>query len=275
MRLALLCLFWASAIRAGEPLQILDIVETSAPQAAADSATRSLQYLLERLPTPYQLIKINRSRAHQWAKTNSYACIPWLRRTPEREQDFLFSLPYLIESPLQLVVRADSPLDQHLLKLVDAEGRVSLRQLMAMQDFPRLGVEQKRSYGQQLDLLMAELAQQQRLLLRNVPPERVGYGLHMLEKNFIDATLEYPKVVKLSGLPLHSWPLQEAEAYTPVYFACSKTPAGASAIATINQVIQTAAGQQIYQQLALGSLDSATHQHALLYWQQMLADNNR
>lgn len=271
MRLALVVLLFVAAVRAEEPLQILDTVETSMQLAAADPAAQSLHYLLERLPTPYELIKINRSRARQWAKTNDNACMPWLRRTPDREKDFLFSAPYLLESSLQLIVRRDSPLDRQLSQQVDSQGRLSLRLLMAQQDFPIIGVEQARSYGPVLDVLIVELAAQQRIFQRNAPPEQVGFSLQMLEKNFVDATLEYPKVVKLSGLPLRGWPLQEAEPYTLVHFACSKTAAGAATIKMLNQLIHSAALQPAYQQMAVSSLTSETRAEALLHWQHSLA----
>lgn len=273
MRLIVLLLLYSFGASASEPLQVVDTINSNPHQASVDPATQSLKYLLDHLPMPYQLMEINRSRARQWTKSAPNACMPWLRRTAQREKDYLFTVPYLVEGALQLVVRTGSPLDQRLPALADAQGRISLTQLMQLQKFPVLGVEHARSYGDRLDALLAGLAREQKLFIRNTPSERVGSMLQMLEKNFIDAALEYPKVMANAGsnTTLRFWPLQEAEPFNLVHFACSKTTAGTRSVAMLNQVIHTAAAVPAYQQMALGSIAPSARTRALQYWQQALA----
>jgi len=106
---------------------------------------------------------------------------------------------------------------------------------------------------------------------RNAPLEQVGNNLQMLEKGFIEATLEYPKIVTRSGLPLQSWPLQEAEPFNLVYFACSKTDAGAQSVQIINQLINQVSQQKDYLLLALAGIPTQQQAQALQFWQQALA----
>lgn len=261
---------WSAASQANH-LKIVDTLKAVPFHQNTQQEAQTLEYLLSRLPVPYELIDLNRSRARIWTQSVENACMPWLRKTPQREQEFYFTKPYMVESAIVLVTRQQSPWTTQLSSLAADTGAISLNQLMNQKKPPGLSVDLARSYGDRLDPLLQTLAQQRKVMQRNAPVEQVGTNLHMLQKGFIEATLEYPKVVRRSGLALQSWPLQEAEPFNLVFFACSKTNAGARSVQIINQIIKQAIQQQDFRQLALAGIPADRQSQALQFWQQALA----
>jgi len=249
-------------------LKIVDTSKAVPFQQNAQPETQTLQYLLSRLPVPYEPVDLNRSRARIWTQTADNACMPWLRKTPKREQEFFFSQPYMVESAIALVTRRQSAWTETLTHLAAATGAVSLHQLITPKKSPVLSVDLARSYGDQLDSLLHTFDQKGKVMQRNAPQEQVGNHLHMLDKGFIDATLEYPKIVARSGLALQLWSVQEAEPFSLVYFACSKTSDGARSVRIINQLLSDAMQQQDYQRLALAGIPPDQQAQALKFWQQ-------
>jgi uncharacterized protein (TIGR02285 family) len=254
-----------------DSLKIIDTAKAVQFHQNTQPEAQTLQYLLSRLPVPYQLVDLNRSRARSWTQTADNACMPWLRKTPQREQEFYFSQPYMVESAIVLVTSQQSQWAAKLTSLAADSGTVSLARLMNQKKPPLLSVDLARSYGERLDPLLQTLVQQHKVMQRNAPLEQVGNNLQMLEKGFIEATLEYPKIVTRSGLSLQSWPLQEAEPFNLVYFACSKTDAGAQSVQIINQLINQVSQQQDYLLLALAGIPTQQQAQALQFWQQALA----
>lgn len=261
---------WSAASQA-DGLKIVDTLKAVPFHQNAQPEAQTLEYLLNRLPVPYELVDLNRSRARIWTQSTDNACMPWLRKTPQREQEFYFTKPYMVESAIALVTHQLNPWTAKLRLLVKDSGTISLLQLMNQQKSPGLSVDLARSYGDRLDPLLQALAQQRKVMQRNAPSEQVGANLQMLDKGFIDATLEYPKIVGRSGLALQLWPIREAEPFNLVYFACSKTDAGARSVQLINQVIQQAVQQQEFRQLALAGIPPEQQTQALQFWQQTLA----
>jgi uncharacterized protein (TIGR02285 family) len=266
--IGLLCC-WPTSAHA-DNLKIVDTLKAVPFHRSTQPETQTLQYLLSRLPAPYELVDLNRSRARIWTQNTENACMPWLRKTPQREQEFYFSQPYMVESAIVLVTRRQGPWTATFSSLAADTGAISLTQLMAQQKPPVFSVDLARSYGDQLDPLLQTLAQQGKVMQRNAPLEQLGNNLQMLEKGFVDATLEYPKIVARSGLTLQLWPLQEADPFNLVYFACSKTSAGAQSVSMINQLIQQAMQQQDYLQLALAGIPADQQAQALQFWQQAI-----
>jgi len=257
-----------SALQA-EPLQLVDTLASLKPRAGEIPAeAQILQQLLSLYPSPYQLVDISRNRAREWTKTASNACIPWLRKTPERERDYLFTLPYMLESAIVLVSLPESPWQLQLEKLQDHSGRISLQQLLLLHRPPLLGVEKNRSYGAQIDPLL--LQHNKQLYTRSAAGEFVGSMLPMLQKGFVDLMLEYPKIAARSQIELRYWALAEAEPYNAVHFACSRTTQGEKIVALLNQSIRHQAQSKDYQQLFLQGFAEADRARVLRDWQQML-----
>lgn len=252
-----------------EPLQLVDTLASLKPRAGEIPAeSQILQQLLSLYPSPYQLVDISRNRAREWTKTAGNACIPWLRKTPERERDYLFTLPYMLESAIVLVTLPDSPWQRQLEQLQDHSGRISLQQLLLLHRPPLLGVEKNRSYGAQIDALL--LQHHKVLYTRSTAGEFVGSMLPMLQKGFVDLMLEYPKIARRSQIELRYWTLAEAEPYNAVHFACSRTTQGEKIVALLNQSIRHQGQSKDYQQLFLQGFAEADRARVLRDWQHML-----
>lgn len=265
-----LCVILPLSTLRAEPLQLVDTLDSL--QASAGPPPVEAQILLrilQQYPSPYTLVDISRNRAREWTKTAGNACIPWLRKTPERERDFLFTEPYMLESAITLVSLPGSRWQAQLAQLSTAGGRLSLQQLLNLHRPPLLGVEMNRSYGEELDALL--LKHQAALYTRSTAGEYVGSMLPMLQKGFVDLMLEYPKIVERHSRGLRYWRLTEAEPFNLVHFACSRSAQGEKIVMLLNHSIRALATQQQYQQLLMQPLAADERRQGLLYWLQALA----
>lgn len=258
-----------------EPLVIVDSVAILKDvQSGQHPEGRLLQHILALYPSRYQTESISRNRARSWIKTAGNACIPWLKKTAARERDYLFTLPYMVEDALMLVLPAQSAWHPKLLAMQNA-GSLSLGQLLQLPEGPLLGVELNRSYGETLDQLLVQHQHSRSLYIRTSSSEDMGSLLPMLDRGFIDGLLEYQKVAERSGLQFRYHRLQEAEPVNLVYLACSKGKQGAAVVAGLNQAILQASQQPEYQQLVLQGIAPAQRATALAYWRAALAEPTR
>lgn len=97
-----------------DTLVIIDVVDWLSPAHQATHQASVLQKILANLTIPHQTQQITRNRARMLVREHPTACMPWLLKTPERLQDFQFSVPYMAENALQLAVRDNTPLAQTL-----------------------------------------------------------------------------------------------------------------------------------------------------------------
>jgi len=256
-----------SFVSMAEPLILVDAVALlKAPAEKAGIEGLALRRIMSYYPGEYQIEDISRNRARTWVKSHSSACIPWLKKTAEREQDFLFTLPYMLEDALQLVVLNGSEWQS----ILDKAGTISLHELLTQKKPPLLGIEANRSYGARLDPLLASLSGSRAIYLRSSSSEAVGSLLPMLEKGFIQLILEYKKIADRSGLDLRYYQLKEAEAVNMVYFACSKGVAGQAVVDMLDQAIQKASQDKEYRRLVLSGLKPELRQYALQLWLESL-----
>ncbi|MDZ7868237.1 MAG: hypothetical protein U5L02_03395 [Rheinheimera sp.] len=267
-----LCLLLPFHALRAEPLQLVDTLASLKPRSGEIPAeAQILLQLLSLYPSPYQLVDISRNRAREWTKTAGNACIPWLRKTPERERDYLFTLPYMLESAITLVSLPQSSWHTQLEKLQDADGKIRLAQLLQLRRPPLIGIELNRSYGDRIDAILQQHQGHAAIYTRSTAGEFVGSMLPMLQKGFVDLMLEYPKIAQRSSTALRFWPIAEAEPFNLVHFACSRSAQGENIVALLNQIIRQQARQPSYFQLMLNTLAPAEHAVALHYWQQALA----
>ncbi len=266
--LGLLLLQWPHSLKA-EPMVLVDAVALL-PKNTAPVTTegKALAHILSLYPSAYSTENISRNRARAWVKTAKNACIPWLKKTKARQQDFLFSLPYMLEEPLQLVLLQNS---QALPKLQNLPQPVPLQQLLSAGNL-LLGIEQNRSYGEALDKLLQQHKHNRALYLRTSSSEDQSSMMPMLQRRFVDALIEYPKIANRSGLPLVFFPVAEAEAVNLVYFACSKGEQGQRVVSSLNQIILQLSQQQAYRDLVLQHLPEAQRQQGAQIWQAALIE---
>lgn len=271
--LAMLMILLSCLRLQAEPLVIVDSVAIlKAATSGNNPEGRLLQQVLAFYPDRYQTESLSRNRAREWIKTAGNACIPWLKKTADRERDYLFTLPYMVEDALMLVLPANSSWHPRLLAMQGA-GPLSLRQVLQLPNGPLLGIELNRSYGEQLDQLLREHRHHRSLYIRTSSSEDMGSLMPMLGRGFIDGLLEYQKVALRSGHSFNYYRLQEAEPVNLVYFACSKGPQGEAVVAGLNQAILQASQLADYQQLVLQGIAPAQQAGALQFWlQQLRAD---
>ena len=250
---------------------IVDAVALTQQNSAADNESVILQKILAAYPASYRIEGISRNRARQWVKDAINACMPWLMKTAARQQDFLFTLPYMVEDSLQLVLKTESKWHPQLLQLQRPDQAMSLADLLSLKPSPVIGIELNRSYGDTLDKLLAQRQAGWSVYTRTTASGETGSMLPMLARDFIDATLEYRKVAQRTDMALAYFPLQEAEPVNLVYFACSKGDTGQRVVNLLNQVIRAKSQQADYQQLALQGVATERQQLALAYWLEIIA----
>lgn len=138
LRCYCLCLLLPFHALRAEPLQLVDTLASLQPRAGQtpQAEAQILQLILQQYPSPYTLVDISRNRAREWTKSAGNACIPWLRKTPERARDYLFTLPYMLESAITLVSLPQSRWQTQLEQLQDAQGKISLKQLLELKRPP-------------------------------------------------------------------------------------------------------------------------------------------
>lgn len=269
--LALLMILMSCPRLHAEPLVVVDSVAILKTAQSGDNPEGVLlRQVLAHYPDRYQTENLSRNRAREWIKTAGNACIPWLKKTAAREQDYLFTLPYMIEDALMLVMPKNSAWHTRLLAM-QGSGLLSLSQLLQLPNGPLLGIELNRSYGEQLDQLILQHRHSRALYTRTSSSEDMGSMLPMLERGFVDGLLEYQKVAGRAGQDFSYYRLQEAEPFNLVYFACSKGPRGEAVVAGLNQAIRTVSQQPAYQALVLQGLElqgrtPSQHASALQFW---------
>ena len=94
--------------------------------------------------------------------------------------------------------------------------------------------------------------------------------LPMLQRGFIDATLEYRKIALRTDPTLRFYPLFEAQPLNLVHFACSKSERGQRIVNLLNQTIAAKSQQANYQQLVLQGIAEPNRALALQTWLQAL-----
>lgn len=253
-----------------EPLVLVDAMSLLKAPVQTHSEADLLRQILAIYPDSVRIENISRNRAREWVQQQQNACIPYLKKTPDREKTFIFTVPYMAEAPLQLVVPVNSPWTAKLDLMQRVKPEISLNELLSLKKSPLIGIEINRSYGIEIDALLKANQQHPALYIRTSSSDAVGSMLPMLEKNFIDAVIEYPKIADRSNQRLKYYPLQEAEAISLVYFACSKGKNGELVVKTLNDVLRTLSQQPSYLQIMASGFPANQRDLAIEYWLQSL-----
>lgn len=264
-----------SAASAPKPVQltqltIIDIAALLTDERAASRQSQLLSTVLHQLPVQIQMKEMNWSRAMLWVENSEASCMPWLIKTPERAERFLFSEPYMLEDALSLVLRKDSPLAQQLQQQVQHQEAIALTALLQQTRAPVLGIESNRSYGKRIDALLAQLQHSSSVYTRTSVSEQPAELIPMLQRGFIDMVLEYPSVISNQHPNLVLLPLQETEPFQLSHFACSNTPAMQPVMQQLNAVIRQLSQDPDYQALVLQPLSDEQRAAALAYWHRQL-----
>ncbi|MDZ7869343.1 MAG: hypothetical protein U5L02_09140 [Rheinheimera sp.] len=200
---------------------------------------KMVRQVLKYYAEPYAIESVSLNRAFAVLRKTPGACTPVVRKSAARLQEFLFSSAFIIAPDIRLLVKTDSPWVARLHRMKNRNGRVSLQSLMQLPHPPVLVTEDGRSYGDKLDPLLTLLREMQSVYVRTAKTSRYGDLLPMLEKDFVDATLEFTEALPVEEkVKFTAFRLAEAPDYTLAYFACAKDAQSAQVMLQLDQAIK-------------------------------------
>jgi uncharacterized protein (TIGR02285 family) len=260
-------LIWLTEHAPNKALQVLDINESTfrllEPQLQAFTVNRQRA-------TAAQAAKLLQRRPN--------VCVGNKLPVPERRNWGLIShQPQVIFPGLRLYVLQSSGLRSWLAQ--QSRGKpLSMQRLLSTHQRFKLGFNSDRSYGDKLDPLLSEAANQRNLFSRS-GPDNAGGLLQMFSLGRIDLLIEYPNVVEhyLAQLPqppaVQSFALQESPALLPGHIICSDTPEGRLQLTSLDQAISTVSQQRAYLDAHLQWFAPALHAEITALYNQTYGTN--
>lgn len=246
-------LIWLTEYAPNQALQVLDINE---------STFRLLELQLQAFTISRQ--RATTAQAAKLLQRRPNVCVGNKLPLPERRSWGLIShQPQVIFPGLRLYVLQSSGLNSWLTQQSSGKPLSMQRLLTANQRF-KLGFSTDRSYGDKLDLLLKQAANQRNLFSRS-GPDNAGGLLQMFSLGRIDLLIEYPNVVEhyLAQLPkppaVQSFALQESPALLPGHIICSDTPQGRLLLTSLDQAISSVSQQRAYLDAHLQWFSPALH----------------
>ncbi len=219
------------------PLYILD-----GPRKGAGIVDLALQRQLIPALADYQhkIIEAPLRRLELMLKTEPNTCALGLLKNPEREQNMLFSVPFLAQIPPGVFVRrADNT---RIAPYIEADGRLSLTRLLA-DGALTVGVSNARSYGATVDELLVPYKGKPNLFV-NVSGNPAKSLMQMELAGRIDVVPGFPYEASYLGVEtgiadtaIRFYALSEQPAAIFGHAVCAKSPFGATAIRGIDAVL--------------------------------------
>lgn len=215
--------------------------------------------------------QVNHTKATELTRTQSSSCMASILKNPQRAAEFIFSQPLLATEGLRLYLPIESPLHTKLqsrLKLWG--GKVQLRDLLLTESGFVLGLDQERSYGAGLDVLLKEKVLRRSLYFKQSGAQ-IAQLWPMLQQGRVSAVLEYPFMLATTDASrLHSYEVAEAEPLQLGYFACNKSETGQAIINSLDQSIQALVGTQAYLDLHLTTVPTERQQAFIQNYNQLM-----
>ncbi|TXH98301.1 MAG: hypothetical protein E6Q75_01875 [Rheinheimera sp.] len=260
-------LIWLTEHAPNQALQVLDINE---------STFRLLEQQLPGLTISRQ--QATTAQAAKLLQRRPNVCVGNKLPLPERRSWGVIShQPQVIFPGLRLYVLQASGLNSWLVEQSSGKPLSLQRVLSAHQRF-KLGFNSDRSYGDKLDPLLQQAANQRNLFSRS-GPDNAGGLLQMFSIGRIDLLIEYPNVVEhyLAQLPkppaVQSFALQESPALLPGHIICSDTPQGRLLLTSLDQAISSVSQQRAYLDAHLQWFAPALHAELTALYNQTYGTN--
>lgn len=195
----------------------------------------------------------NTPRTEKLLKEKTNVCVSGMHNTRERQTfSYASTLPSSVFEAVNLYLRKSAHSG-----LLTNTRRISLQELLHIPELV-FGVNKGRSYGQALDVLIAEHGKNLRVFPGDNNQSQL---LNMALKKRIDVFLEYPAVVNnyydvtAANSSLMQFAIEESQGFTPFYFLCSKSPIGKQFIAQIDDVVQELAAKPAWLRMQLTAGD--------------------
>lgn len=205
--------------------------------------------------------QVNFTKASELTRTQATSCMASILKNPQREAEFIFSRPLSAIEGLKLYLPKDSKLNAKLRpKLKQWDDKVRLRELLLTEPDFIVGLDQERSYGADLDLLLKEKVVRRSLYFKQSGAQ-IAQLWPMLQQHRVSAVLEYPFMLATTDATLlQGYSVAEAEPLQLAYFACNKSETGQAIIHKLDQAIEALAGTLAYLDLHLNTVPAERQQ---------------
>ena len=231
---------------------------------------KMVRQVLKYYPEPYAIESVSLNRAFVVLRKTPGSCTPVVRKSAARQQQFLFSSAFIIAPDIRLLVKTNSPWSARLQRMQDRHGRISLERLMQLPHPPVLATEDGRSYGDKLDQLLTLLREVQSVYVRTAKTARYGDLLPMLQKDFVDATLEFVEALPAEEKEkFTAFRLTEAADYSLAYFACANDAQSAQVMQQLDQAIMAFRLSPEFRQMLLAPFPETERPKVWQAWLQL------
>ncbi|MFN6263009.1 MAG: hypothetical protein ACK4XG_09370 [Chromatiaceae bacterium] len=226
-----------------------------------------VQQVLRYYPAPYKIETVSLNRALAGMRSTEGACVSGVRKSAARQDEFLYSEPYVIAPDVRLLLKTDSPWVNRLKTMQDKDGRVSLARLLALTHPPVLVTEDGRTYGATIDPILSAHRKSKAVYIRTSKVSRFGETLPMLTKGFVDMALEYSVAIAPQELSqLQTFKLLEADPFALAFFACKRDAETAEILQQLNRAILTFRDKPEFQSMLLEPFPPAERAEAWQAW---------
>ena len=226
-----------------------------------------VQQVLRYYPAPYKIETVSLNRALAGMRSTEGACVSGVRKSAARQDEFLYSEPYVIAPDIRLLLKTDSPWVNRLKTMQDKDGRVSLARLLALTHPPVLVTEDGRSYGATIDPILSAHRKSKAVYIRTSKVSRFGETLPMLTKGFVDMALEYSVAIAPQELSqLQTFKLLEADPFALAFFACNRDAETAEILQLLDRAILTFRNKPEFQSMLLEPFPPAERAEAWQAW---------
>ena len=226
-----------------------------------------VQQVLRYYPAPYKIETVSLNRALAGMRSTGGVCVPGVRKSAARQDEFLYSEPYVIAPDVRLLLKTDSPWVNRLKTMQDKDGRVSLARLLALTHPPVLVTEDGRTYGATIDPILSAHRKSKAVYIRTSKVSRFGETLPMLTKGFVDMALEYSVAIAPQELSqLQTFKLLEADPFALAFFACKRDAETAEILQLLDRAILTFRNKPEFQSMLLEPFPPAERAEAWQAW---------
>ena len=226
-----------------------------------------VQQVLRYYPAPYKIETVSLNRALAGMRSTEGACVSGVRKSAARQDEFLYSQPYVIAPDVRLLLKTDSPWVNRLKTMQDKDGRVSLARLLALTHPPVLVTEDGRTYGATIDPILSAHRKSKAVYIRTSKVSRFGETLPMLTKGFVDMALEYSVAIAPQELSqLQTFKLLEADPFALAFFACKRDAETAEILQLLDRAILTFRNKPEFQSMLLEPFPPAERAEAWQAW---------
>lgn len=189
---------------------------------------------------PQTITTLPLKRVELLLRQSPHACVLGLLKNPEREQEMLFSIPFLTQLPPGVFARRSD--EARLSSYLDSNGKLNLTRVLKDGRLT-VGIVGGRSYGATLDEMLAPYQGRPNVFVNHATKPYPSLMQMALAKR-VDLVPGFPYEAQFlsrqDGIQLQTmrfYALSEQPKFLLGYAACAKSAVGQATIQTINEVL--------------------------------------